>query len=298
MLSSTLVYRHLLEAGAKVSWVDIRDVIRTDNNFRDPSVNWLLTEKLTREKIHPLFEQYDILITQGFVGCTEENESTTLGREGSDYTAAILAHTMHAESVTIWKDVESVMNADPRRFPNAEKISQLNYAEVIEMAFYGAQVIHPKTIKPLRNKNIPLLVKSFLNTQLPGTHIDNSSHGKLPPIIVEKEKQVLVTFTTRDFSFMEEDTIKLLYELFAQTHSKPNLTQRTAISFLACLDDREEKIHQLASAAAEWFEVSMEKNLSLYTVRHYLPAIIDELKQGKQVLVEQKTSQTIQWVCR
>ena len=161
-LFGAILYHYLLELGVKIAWVDVRDIIRTDNNFRDAGVDWKFTGAAIQDKILPLFEQYDVVLTQGFIGATYENESTTLGREGSDYTAAIFANLMDAESVTIWKDVESVMNADPRKFDDAVNIYSLSYAEVIEMAYYGAQVIHPKTIKPLQNKNIPLYVKNFL----------------------------------------------------------------------------------------------------------------------------------------
>ncbi len=297
MLSSTLVYTHLLELGANACWIDVRDIIHTDNHFREPQVDIIQTEKHVHEKLVPLFEQYDIIITQGFVGCTDENESTTLGREGSDYTAALLANSMNAESVTIWKDVESVMSADPRKFPEAQSIPHLSYAEVIEMAFYGAQVIHPKTIKPLQNKNIPLYVKSFLDTLLPGTIIDNHPTKHLPPIIVLKEHQALITFTNSDFSFMEDGPVQKLHELFALHHLKPNLSQRTAISLLCCFDNKEESIHQLAADAGGMFEVSVNKNLALYTVRHHIPEIVNQLMKDREILVEQKTQQTMQWVC-
>ena len=298
MLSSTLVYHHLLEIKSNVGWVDVRDIIRTDNHFREPMVNWNVTRENILQKIVPLFKKHDIIITQGFVGATDDNESTTLGREGSDYTAAIFAHSLEASSVTIWKDVDAVMSADPKKYPEASIIPQLSYAEVIEMAFYGAQVIHPKTIKPLQNKNIPLLVKSFLDPTLPGTKISNQEVKNLPPIIVNKEKQVLISFTTRDFSFMEDEPVRSLHELFALHHAKPNLTQRTAISFLACFDDQETKTHELAAAAGEQFEVSLERNLSLLTIRHYQQETIENLSSGKTILVEQKTPQTVQMLVR
>jgi aspartate kinase len=190
LLSTTILSFYLNEEKIVNKWIDVRDVLRTDDTFRDAVVDWDVTEKNIVEKILPLFKETNIIITQGFIGCTDENESTTLGREGSDYTAAVFANILDAESVTIWKDVEGVMNADPKDFRDAVTIPELSYKEVIEMAYYGAQVIHPKTIKPLQNKNIPLYVKSFIDKQLPGTVITGKTSRHLPPIIVYKRKQV------------------------------------------------------------------------------------------------------------
>jgi aspartate kinase len=206
-------------------WIDVRDIIRTDNNFRDATINWEFTSKKVREVILPLFNTKDIVITQGFIGATDDNESTTLGREGSDYTAAVFANLLPAESQTIWKDVEGVMNADPKQFPQAQFIRELNYDEIIEMAYYGAQVIHPKTIKPLQNKGIPLHVKCFLDANLPGTIIHNQNLHHLPPIIVLKEKQVLVHLHSQDFSFVGEKPMSRLYEILGEIKIKPNLIQ-------------------------------------------------------------------------
>ena len=223
-----------------------------------------------------------------------QNESTTLGREGSDYTAAIFANMLDAESLTIWKDVESVMNADPKQFADAKPIPELSYREVIEMAYYGAQVIHPKTIKPLQNKNIPLYVKCFLDPSLPGTVIHGKPVHQLPPIFVLKENQVMLRMTSRDYSFVGEEHIGELYNLFEHLHIRPNLTQNGAISFLAVLDDWTEKIEKLALEASSILEVEVMKGLSLLTIRHYSSEMYEQLVKGKKTLLKQQTPDTIQ----
>src|SRR5882757_2775466 len=211
LLSTSIISAYLAESGIDNQWIDVRDIFRTDNNFRDAVIDWPFTQDRVRMEVLPLFRETRLVITQGFIGSTSENESTTLGREGSDYSAAVFANMLDAESQTIWKDVEGVMNADPKLFPEAQIISELNYDEVIEMAYYGAQVIHPKTIKPLQNKGIPLYVKCFLDPSLPGTIIHNKPVHHLPPVIVLKEKQVMMEMRSRDFSFIGETHIGHLY---------------------------------------------------------------------------------------
>jgi aspartate kinase len=233
-------------------------------------------------------------VTQGFIGSTDENESTTLGREGSDYTAAIFANLLDAQYLAIWKDVEGVMNADPKQFPQAQYMNHLSFTEVIEMAYYGAQVIHPKTIKPLQNKQIPLYVKCFLDASLPGTIIDSQPVKNLPPVIVLKQNQVLMHLHSKDFSFVGERPLARLYELFAQLKIKPNLMQNGAISAELCLDDRGDKIEKLAMAASEIFDVQLEKDLTLLTVRHYTPEALEPLIAGKTVILKQQTPETVQ----
>ena len=294
LLSTSIVSSYLNEAGIKNQWLDVRDIFRTDDNFRDAAIDWDFTQRKVNDEVLSIFEEQDIIITQGFIGATDENESTTLGREGSDYSAAVFANILNAETQTIWKDVEGVMNADPKKFPEAQYIKALSYAEVIEMAYYGAQVIHPKTIKPLQNKNIPLHVRCFLNPELPGTIISNKPVHNLPPIIVVKENQVLMQFNSKDFSFVEEQPIGKLHELFDQVKINPNLSQNTAISIFCCLDDKPEKIEKLALAASELFDVQIEKGLTLLTVRHYNDAIVKQLTEGKAELLSQKTKETIQ----
>lgn len=294
LMSSTIISYFLNEQHLNNKWIDVRDVLRTDDGFRDAHVDWAVTEKHTLEKLFPLFAHHNLVITQGFIGSTDENESTTLGREGSDYTASIFAKILNATSVTIWKDVEGVMNADPREFKDAVVLENLSYKEVIEMSYYGAQVIHPKTIKPLHNKNIPLLVKSFLNPDLPGTLINAKNSHSLPPMIVYKHTQVLMNLQSLDYSFVEGEPINQLHEIIDRVKLKPNLTQNTAISLMICVDDIDFKTDELASQAGEFFDVQIQRDLTLLTIRHYTDAIIRRLTEGKKIVLEQKTSDTIQ----
>lgn len=294
LLSTAIVSAYLNEAGLSSQWIDVRDIFRTDDNFRDAAIDWKYTSQRVQEDIRPLFNTSDIVLTQGFIGSTDENESTTLGREGSDYSAAVFANLLDAESQTIWKDVEGVMNADPKQFPDAQFIAELNYEEVIEMAYYGAQVIHPKTIKPLQNKGIPLLVKCFLDKNLPGTIIHSKQVKGLPPIIVLKNNQALLHLHSKDFSFVGEKPVADLYQLFADIKIKPNLIQTGAVSIQICLDDRADKIEKLALDASGFFEVQVEKGLTLLTVRHYEDALLEKLTNGQQIKLQQQTPQTVQ----
>jgi len=294
LLSTGIVSHYLNETGISNKWLDVRDIIRTDDNFRDATIDWEYTRSKINEIIAPELENSGMLLTQGFIGATDENESTTLGREGSDYTAAVFANMLDAESQTIWKDVESVMNADPKQFPDAQPIHELNYNEVIEMAYYGAQVIHPKTIKPLENKGIPLYVKCFLDPALPGTAIHAQKLKHLPPIIVLKDKQVMLEMKSKDFSFVGEHHVGHLYHLFEKLKLKPNLTQNGAISFVCVLDDQGEKIEKLALGASDVFDVQVTRDLSLLTIRHYTGEYFDRLTNGKKILLRQQTTETIQ----
>ena len=294
LLSTAIVSAYLNETGVKNTWVDVRDIFRTDDNFRDADIDWEFTRKAVKNIVVPLLDKDNIVLTQGFIGSTDENESTTLGREGSDYTAAVFANMLDAESQVIWKDVEGVMNADPKQYPDARLMEELTYNEVIEMAYYGAQVIHPKTIKPLQNKNIPLYVKCFLNPDLKGTVIQNKNIKQLPPIIVLKENQVMIELHSRDFSFVGEHHTGYLYQLFEKLKIKPNLTQNTAISFLCVFDDHTEKIEKLALEASGLFNVRVRKGLTLLTIRHFTQELLDKLTNGKKVLLRQQTPETVQ----
>src|SRR5678809_1708794 len=249
LLSTSIVSNYLNEAGIKSKWVDVRDIFRTDDNFRDAVIDWGFTEERINSQIVKMFNGSDIVLTQGFIGSTDENESTTLGREGSDYSAAVFANLLNAKKQTIWKDVPSVMSADPKQFPDATEIHELNYNEVIEMAYYGAQVIHPKTIKPLQNKGIPLYVKCFLDPSLNGTTISKKQTKHLPPIVIIKENQDLMHLHSQDFSFVEEKPMSELYKILGKLNIKPNLIQTGAISLQLCLDDRAEKIEHLAAVS-------------------------------------------------
>lgn len=323
LLSTCIISNFLNEMGIHNKWIDVRDILRTDDNFRDANVDW----NYTAQKVKELKEKYyaatkpqletstikskisntetndqhptsDILITQGFIGSTDENESTTLGREGSDFTAAIFANLLNAESLTIWKDVEGVMNADPKQFPDVQLISELNFDEVIEMAYYGAQVIHPKTIKPLQNKGIPLYVKCFLDPSLQGTVIYKKQLKHLPPIVIIKQNQVLMHLHSQDFSFVGEKPMSRLYEIFGHIKIRPNLIQTGAVSLQVCLDDRSEKIDQLASEASSVFDVQLERGLTLLTIRHFNKELLNKMTTEKDIVLMQETKETVQVLYR
>ncbi len=299
LLSTAIVSAYFNQAGITNVWLDVRDVFRTDDNFRDANIDWEVTQKQVNEKVLPLFNAVDIVITQGFIGSTDQNESVTLGREGSDFSAAVFANLLNAESQTIWKDVEGLKNADPKIFPNTINIPEIAFNEVIEMAYYGAQVIHPKTIKPLQNKQIPLYVKCFLDKDLPGTVIrEDADNRKLPPIIVLKRNQVLITITSRDFGFITEDKISDIYEIFHANKIKINLTQNAAISFSCCIDNNPEKIELLIKALHGGFKISYNEGLELLTVRHYQNGLLEELTKGRKILLEQRSDSTVQLVMK
>ena len=294
LLSSSIVSAFLNGGGVKNGWIDVRDIIRTDDNFRDARIDWQVTEEKVKSVVLPLFEEFDLVITQGFIGATDENESTTLGREGSDYSAAVFANLLDAENQTIWKDVQGVMNADPKLYKKAAWIKELNYKEVIEMAYYGAQVIHPKTIKPLQNKSIPLYVRSFIHPGEEGTCIHNNKISNLPPIIVYKENQVLAQLNSRDFSFVGEGLTAEVYRIFQSIKAKPNLTQNAAISLLCVMDDHPEKLEKFALSASEHFDVQIRKGLQLLTIRHYNESIRKELIDETRIILKQETPETVQ----
>ncbi|WP_205511391.1 aspartate kinase [Longitalea arenae] len=298
LLSTVIVSAYLNEIGFTNHWIDVRDIIRTDDNFRDANIDWFYSSNKVENVVLPLLKEHNVIVTQGFIGSTDENESTTLGREGSDYTAAVFANLLNAEGQYIWKDVEGVMNADPKLFPDAQLMSELNYDEVIEMAYYGAQVIHPKTIKPLQNKGIPLYVKCFLNKDLPGTVIHSKQLKGLPPIVVLKENQALIQLHSKDFSFVGEKPVADLYQLLADTKIKPNLMQTGAVTIQVCLDNQTEKIEKLALAAASIFEVQVEKGLTMLTIRHYNEELLQKMIAGRSVELMQRTPSTVQVVLK
>lgn len=297
LLSTTIICSYLNQQHMHAGWIDIRDVMKTDDNYRDAGIQWEKTGKRVKEVFGKALAANNLVITQGYIGSTDENNSVTLGREGSDYTAAILANILDAESTTIWKDVPSLLNADPKIFPNTVPIEEITFREVIEMAYYGAQVIHPKTIKPLHNKNIPLYVRCFLDKQLKGTLIHNTDKPiAYPPIMVLKTEQTLLQVSTRDFSFITEDNLSRLYNLFHDFKIKINLIQNAAISFLACVDSKVHKLDDLIATLSKEYDVKWNEHLFLFTVRHFTQDILDEELKHRTVLLEQKTRQTIQMV--
>lgn len=294
LLSTAIISAYLNERNISNKWIDVRDIIRTDDNFRDAGIDWNYTQQKVEGSIVPLYTSNNIVITQGFIGSTDENESTTLGREGSDYTAAVFANLLNSEGLSIWKDVEGVMNADPKQFPEAQFIGELNYDEIIEMAYYGAQVIHPKTIKPLQNKDIPLYVKCFMDPSLPGTVVHTKTLKGLPPIIVVKRDQALVHLHSKDFSFVGEKPVADLYNLFNDIRIKPNLIQTGAVTIQVCFDDRTDKIEKLALAASDFFDVQVEKGLTLLTIRHYNNETLEKMTAGRQIELRQQSPETVQ----
>ena len=298
IFSTILFYFFLRQHNLPIEWIDIRTVIRTDDTYRDAVIDWDYSRQQALDIIGTELHKGKIVITQGFIGATPDGKSVTLGREGSDYTAAILAAMLHASSVTIWKDVEGLQNADPKQFPNTVKIDAISYNEVIEMAFYGAQIIHPKTIKPLQNNNIPLYVKCFLDPKFEGSVIQAEVHAAYPPLIVLKENQVLIQVTTKDFSFITEDNLSKLYSIFHDLNVKINLIQNAAISFVACIDNREDKVKSLIEALGKDYKVSINDHVSLLTIRHYSPEIINDLIKDKQILLRQETRKTVQVIMK
>ncbi len=298
LFSTRILAAHLQSIGINATWLDARTVIKTDANYREPRINWEETKEKINDTVKPLLKD-KIVITQGFIGSTSNNYTTTLGREGSDFTAAIFSNILEAEEQVIWKDVPGVLNANPTLFPNAVKIDKLPYEEAVEMTYYGAQVIHPKTIKPLQNKNIPLHVRSFIESEKTGTIIHNIPLPKnIPPIIVIKKDQVLLSFSTKDFSFMAEDNLGQIIEEFAKLRIKTNVMQNAAISMAVVIDYSESKFSELLNYFEPHFNITVEKNVEVLTIRHYNDKIVNELTSGKDIIIMQKTKDTVQFVCK
>ncbi len=273
------------------------DIIRTDNNYRNASVLWKETENNVNKKLRPLLENYDTIILQGFIGGTKEGLYTTLGREGSDYSAAIIAHCLGAKSLTIWKDVPGLLNADPKRVEHTTKIVSLPYSEAIELSYYGASIIHPKTIKPLENLNIPLYIKSFLNPLKEGTVICNQKeiNPKLTNYIF-KDKQILLSVSTKDFSFIDEKNIALVCNILSKNNVKVNLMQNSAISFSVCFDENINILPSLLTDLGEDFNIKYNTDLQLITLRHYDQKATANILQNKTLLIEQKNRTTVQYL--
>jgi len=293
-LSSLILSALLKKSNIENTWLDIRDIMRTDETWREAKVMW--EETVPRmQNLLPLLLEKGLIVTQGFVGSTSENQSTTLGREGSDYTGAIISYAIDAECMMIWKDVPGVLTADPNLFDNPTKLDRLSYREAIEMTYYGAKVIHPKTIQPIQRKRIPLLVKSFINPEGKGTTItDAQEFEAYPPVIVIKENQTLISFSTRDFSFIAEDHLMKIFALFAEHRLSVNMMQNTAVSFSVCVDDNSKRINYLIEDLQDEFEISKKENLEVITIRHYTKEAVEKLKGNKLVLLEGRVNKTIQ----
>ncbi len=298
MASTRMLTAFLVQEERSATWLDARDVIRTDDTFREGRVNWETTGTLCQQKLPSLFAKNDLVITQGFIGGTQENFTTTLGREGSDYSAAIFAYQLDAESVSIWKDVPGILTGDPRLFENVQKIDRLSYKEAIEMTYYGAKVIHPKTIKPLENKNIPLYVKSFVDPLGEGTMITTDVNVTYPPVVVVEPNQVLLHISTRDFSFVTERHLGFLFQQFDKYRIKINMMQNMAISFTVCVTERSERLARLIPELEKDFKLVVDRNLELITVRHYTDEIVATLSSGKMILFEEYIRGTMSMVIK
>jgi len=295
IISTTIISHYFNSRELKNEWLDVRNFIKTDNTYRDAIVDWDQTQDLISKNV----KKKVLNITQGFLGSDENNFTTTLGREGSDYTAAIFAYCLNAESVTIWKDVPGVMNADPRYFENATLLNQISYREAIELAFYGATVIHPKTLQPLQRKEIPLFVKSFLNPSLPGTSVSKGAdlEPHLPCFIVKRE-QLLISLSSIDFSFIMEENISEIFGLFHQYKMKVSLIQNSAISFSVCIEDKFGNFNELKNILSKKFKVSYNDNVSLYTIRHFNEDASKLVENDKEVLLKQVSRETMQIVTK
>ena len=298
LVSTRIVNAYLNKIGLKSQWLDVRGYIHTDNTYREGVVQWAKTKESIVKEIPALLEK-SIVVTQGFLGGTSENFTTTLGREGSDYTASILASCLSAESVTTWKDVPGILNADPKLFKDTIKFDELPYSEAIEMTYYGASVIHPKTIKPLQNAKIPLLVKPFNDPTAAGTVIKENGHQHyVKPVIILKQNQVLLSLSAKDYAFISETHLSEIFSLFAKSHVKINMMQTSALSFTVCFDEDEERFKKLLQAVGENFKAKYNNNLTLITTRHYTPESLKKLTEGKATLLEQISRNTAQMVVR
>lgn len=297
LVSTKIVTAFLNKSELPAVWLDARDIIQTDNTHREAKVNWEETQQRMNELI-PDLSKKGLVVTQGFIGSTSENFTTTLGREGSDYSAAIFAYCLHAKSMSIWKDVPGILTADPRLFKHVTKIDRLSYREAIEMTYYGAKVIHPKTIKPLQNKNITLYVKSFIEPDGSGTIISANLENYYPPVIVVEKNQALLHISTRNFSFVAEDNLSVIFQALAKNRIKVNMMQNTAISFSVCVDNKPRRIKGLLEDLEQSFKVLKNENLELITIRHYKNEVIENLKKGKLVILEERIRNNAQMVVK
>jgi aspartate kinase len=295
LLSTKIVSAYLVKIGVKNNWFDVRNYIKTDSNYRDAKVNWELTETVISTNL----DRNKINITQGFIAGNDTENTTSLGREGSDYTAGIFAYCLNAESVTIWKDVQGVLNADPRVFENTVLLEQISYEETIEMAFYGASVIHPKTIQPLQNKDIPLYVRSFKELGLAGTKVSKGVRLlPLVPCFIVKKNQVIVSISSLDFSFMVENNIADLFIILHKHQLKVNLIQNSAISFSVCIDDKFNTFDAFYNEIKTVFKVDFQKHVDLFTVRHFNDKTFDEINKKGKSLLTQINKETVQIVVK
>jgi aspartate kinase len=291
-LSTRIMSAYLSQINFENTWLDARDLIRTDNSYRNAKVDWETTTTFIKDTI-----KAEHTITQGFIGCTSENFTTTLGREGSDFSAAILAFCLDAKEVVIWKDVPGMMNADPKYFEDAQLLNKVSFDEAIELAFFGAKVIHPKTIQPLKKKKIALQIKSFLNPEEQGSQIAEGlvTSPEIPSFIA-KENQILISFADENLAFIIETHMSQIFSILAKHRVSVNLMQNSAISFSICVDNDSHKIPQLIKELKGFFKVIFTENLSLFTIRNYTEDSIEKFLQDKDVVLEQKSLGTIQFI--
>lgn len=296
ILSTTILFHYLLFKGVNTRFIDARYLIKTDSNYTDANILWHETELAIQKELGNSTQ--DVVITQGFIGANSEMLYTTLGREGSDYTAAILASAVKAKELTIWKDVDGVYTADPKKFPEATIVPRLSYKEAVEMTFYGAQIIHPKTIKPIQNSSCILKVKSFLNREAPGTEIGNFHSVSYQPSIVLKENQVLYSFSVKDFSFLNESNLGKIIATFGKYSLRINLMQNTAIEFLVVTDEKLGKNEQIVEDLKEDFDIKVDTHLKLMTIRHFTETLLEKQRQNSAVLLTQKGRNTILYLMK
>ena len=303
LLSTTLISTYLNTQGVETQWLDARQLIRTDNTYREGHVDWTVTQKLAGNTIKPYFQNraHGIVLTQGFIAGTAENQTTTLGREGSDYSAAILAHTLDAESVTVWKDVPGILNADPKRFPNAVKIDTLTYHETVELAYYGASVIHPKTLRPLHNKQILLFVKSFFHPENEGSKITQQADTVEIPSYIVKDNQLLLSVSPRDFSIIGVENLSKILDVLSEYRVKINLIQNSALTFSVCTDNVPLRLQPCIEALGKEFVVKFNEDIRLVTIRHYDSESEKEVLKmfdKEEVIIRQNNRHTIQLVLK
>jgi aspartate kinase len=297
LLSTTLISTYLNMVGKKNQWIDARTIIRTDSTYREAKVDWDASEGSIQVAIARCMMNNPIAITQGFIGGNMLNLSTTLGREGSDYSAAIIAYSLNAESVTIWKDVPGLLNADPKYYADAVKLDHIPYDEAIELSYYGASIIHPKTLKPLQNKSIPLYVKSFCEPETEGSLISDHAPGKLTPSYIFKRNQILISIFPKDFAFIDTDNLCEIFGILSSNRLKINLMQNSALSFSICIDNQP-RVAKAIELLSQKYKIKYNEKVELITIRHYTNKLADKVVNGREILVEQRNRTTLQLIVK
>ena len=299
VISTRIVNAWINEGGISSRWADARKLIRTNHAYREAEIDWQKTERYFNERFISHFEEVDVQVIQGFIGHTDEGLTTTLGREGSDFTAAIVAYCCNAKDVTIWKDVPGMLNADPKWFDNTIKLDSISFKEAIELSYYGASVIHPKTVKPLQNKQIPLFVKSFIDPHAEGTVIQEStSNDHIVPSFIFKMNQVLFSITPKDFSFIVEQNLSDIFNRLSKANARINLMQNSALNFSILLDEEKVDVEEILGLFSDAYNVRFNTGLELVTIRHYDRETLDRVTVDKVVLLEQKTRETARLIVK